>query len=68
VKSNGVNAVLKFLGNNYSKGIARCVSFHNKLFGPIWGAKDRVVAACFFEFQEGVIAFICPDELFIFTC
>ena len=65
MEGNWVNAILKLLSNNYSKSIARRISFHNKLFRPVWRAEDRVVTANFFEAEKSCVTLRGPDKLFI---
>jgi len=60
-----MNTILEFLCNDHSKGITRCVSFHNKLLGPVGSAKDWIVTADFFEAKKGGITFGGPNELLI---
>jgi len=62
-----MDTILKFLCNNHSKSISRCIGFHDKLFGPVRCAKDWVTAANFFQLEEGIIAFLRPNELFVFA-
>jgi len=65
MKGDRMDAVFKLLCNDHSEGVARCVSLHDKLFGPIRSVKNWVVAADFFEAKKGGIVLRGPNELFI---
>ena len=60
-----MDAVLKFLYNHHSEHITGSVSLHNKLFGPVGGTEDWVIAADLLELKKGSITLRRPDELFI---
>ena len=65
MEGNRVDAIFEFLSNDHTKGIARGIRFHDDLFRPVWGAEDRVIATNFLKTQEGIIAFLGPDELLV---